>query len=195
MDEQELVAVLVAHEMVHRPVRLPVADPDVAVRHERRGVPRRAPRGGQLAEVVRVRNQRARETVPRGRRMLVMEMRGRAEEPLLAHLAFERPRRQVGVRLPAVRAVRTRKTDVVLHGAPRGGGGFAACAQDPRACDIVERLPVLDKRCPRCLRPARRRRPASAASRSRRPRARGPSPARAPRRRRCGWRAAARASR
>ena len=47
-----------------------------------------------------------------------MEVRRRAEEAVLAHLALERARRQVRVRLPAVRAVGARKTDVVLHAAP-----------------------------------------------------------------------------
>ena len=50
-----------------------------------------------------------------------MEMRGRAEEAFLAHLAFERALRQIRMRLPAVRAVGAREADVVLHWRPPGG--------------------------------------------------------------------------
>jgi hypothetical protein len=49
MDEEQLVAVLVADETIHGAARFPVPDPHVAIVEERRRVPRRiAFRGSRL---------------------------------------------------------------------------------------------------------------------------------------------------
>jgi hypothetical protein len=78
----------------------------------------------------------------------MMEMRGGAEEALLAHLALESARRKVGVRLTAVRAVGPRKSDVVLHATPRRGQGRCLYRGPLKPCGIVERLPCFDKSRP-----------------------------------------------
>src|SRR5204862_3509247 len=115
VDEEELIAILVAHQMVHRDSGLPIANLDIAVAHERRRIPRRPIFRRQLVEIVGVRIERTGEGRPSRGRVFVVEMRGRSEEAFLPHFAFERPLRQIGVRLPAMRAVGAGESDVVLH--------------------------------------------------------------------------------
>src|SRR5688572_8257058 len=115
VQEQQVVAVRVAHEMVHRRRCLPEAYAHVPIAQHVRGLPRRALCSRELVQIECVRPQRTFECCPARRRMLVMEERGRAEEAFLADLALVRSGGQVGVSLPRRRALDLRDEDRTLH--------------------------------------------------------------------------------
>jgi hypothetical protein len=102
MDEEEIVAVGVAHQVIHAPGRaLPEAHAHGRIRHDFRGLPGlESALCGGAGEIERVRAQRTFECHPSRRRMAVIEVRGGPEETFLADLAFERAGRQIRMRLP-----------------------------------------------------------------------------------------------
>src|SRR5918994_2024539 len=115
MQEQQIVAVRVAHQMIHRSRGLPEAYAHVAIAQHVRGLPRRALCTREFVQIERMRPQRTFECGPPRRRMLVMKERGRTEEAFLADLALVRTGRHVGVSLPRSRALDLRDEDGALH--------------------------------------------------------------------------------
>jgi len=115
MQKQQIVAVCIAHQMIHRRRGLPEADAHVAIAEHICGLPWRALRARQLVQVERMRPQRTFERGPARRRMLVMEERRGPEEAFLADLALVRAGRHVGVCLARSRALDLRNEDRALH--------------------------------------------------------------------------------
>src|SRR5260370_12498683 len=115
MDEEQLVAVAVAHETVHLPLGAPLAEAQMRVRQHRVGLPRRGGDGVDLGEVEGARTQRSLPARPAGRRMSVVELGRGAEEPLLPHLALIGAGRQIGMSLARGDALDAREGDAVLH--------------------------------------------------------------------------------
>ncbi len=100
VHEQQFVAVRIARELVHALRQAPEAHAAGGVREHLGGRPGTGRPGRQLRQVERTRTQRTLELGPARRRVPMVEERGRAEEPFLAHLAFVRAFGQVAVRLP-----------------------------------------------------------------------------------------------
>ena len=118
MDEEQLIAIAVAHEMIHvAGGALPETQLQRAIagdlgRLERRGPGLRR----QCRKIEGVRPQRPLELNPAGGRMTVIKMSGGAKEAVLAHLPLERAGRQVRMRLARGDPGDVGVTDVVLHG-------------------------------------------------------------------------------
>jgi hypothetical protein len=100
MHEQQLVAIGIAHQMIHRGTGIPHPHANMRVTQDLRRLPRRRLILFKLVQIEGMRPQRPLELHPAGGRMAMMKERGRTEEAFLADLALERPLRQVGVRLP-----------------------------------------------------------------------------------------------
>src|SRR5262249_4862973 len=118
VDEEQLVAVAVADEMVHLAAHAPVADADLGIAEEGRRLPRRRLGVAELVEVEGARPQAARPVAPAGRRVRVIHLRDRAEEPFLAELALEGAGRQVGVGLARGDALAAGEPDPAPHCRP-----------------------------------------------------------------------------
>src|SRR5258705_250753 len=99
MQEQQLVAVAVAGEVVHDAAGPPQPQADMGVVQNLRRIPRRRLRLVEPGEVEGPRPQRPFERHPAGRGMAMIEVGGGAEEPLLADLALVGAGRQGGVSL------------------------------------------------------------------------------------------------
>lgn len=99
VDEQQFVTVTVAHQVAHGAVGLPQAQLDVGVVQRQRCLQRAVAFAGDVIEVEGVRAQRAFPVDPAGRRMLVMQVRSRAEEAFAAHFALVGALRKIAVRL------------------------------------------------------------------------------------------------
>ena len=114
VDEQQLVAVAVAREMVHVAIGVPEAQLDVGVVQHRRRLPGlRARCSLSLARSkARGRSGPSQLVQPVGGCLWYI-MRRRAEEAFLAQLALERALGQVGVRLARRAALDARKGDVI----------------------------------------------------------------------------------
>ena len=99
MDEQQLVAVAVAHERAHLVREFPEPHFGRGVPQHHRRIPGRGLRFVQAVEIERARAQRTFEVRPARGRARVMKERRRPEEAFLRSLALVRAVRHVGVRL------------------------------------------------------------------------------------------------
>lgn len=117
MDEQQLVTIGVAHQMAHGAVGAPDAQLDVGVVQRQRRRQRAVALAGNVVEVERMRTQRALPVDPAGGRMLMVQVRGGAEEALTAHLALVCALRQVAMRLTRALAFTQGKANpLAAHG-------------------------------------------------------------------------------
>ena len=115
MDEQQLVAVGIAHQMRHRLRQLP----DARTGSELFDSSSADLNGSFCASaaffgIERARRQRAFEIAPARRRIAVIDMRRGAEEPVAPDLALVRAFRQIGMRLARGLALDAREFDPVL---------------------------------------------------------------------------------
>ncbi len=115
VDEQQVVAVGVAHQVVHSALGLPRANPDMRVVHQLGRVPGRTRARLELCGIKRPRAQRPVEIHPPGRRMGMMHVAGRAEETFLAQFPLVRALGQVAMGLAGCRAFDFRMADPFLH--------------------------------------------------------------------------------
>ena len=122
VDEQELVAIRVAREVIHAARRALCqkrtrTEVLVSISGARPGLGRCL--RSRSREVEGMRPQRPLERDPPRGRMPVMQMGRGAEEPFLADLPLVGAGRQVGVRLARGGALDVGVGDVALHGAHR----------------------------------------------------------------------------
>jgi hypothetical protein len=115
VHEEQLVAVAVADEVIHRRIGAPETQREVIVGEKKRCIP-----GGGRArcETIRIesaRPQRPFERHPAGRRVAVVHLGRRPVEPFLAELALVRVGGQVGVRLARGHAFDSRERDPLPH--------------------------------------------------------------------------------
>src|SRR5438105_4003515 len=120
--------------MIHLAGRSPDAQSQMRVAEDARRLPRARARGGELREVECPRSQGALPLGPAGRRMRVVELRGRAVEAFLAHLALESALGKIGVRLPRGASFDARKRDPRLHG-PDSCVIHTSCSRAPATRD------------------------------------------------------------
>src|SRR5690554_3550049 len=117
MDEQQVIAVRIAYQMIHRRAEVPVANAHVRVVQNVGGLPRRSLIARNAIQIERMRPQWPFERNPTRRRMLVMKERRRPEEALLADLALIRPRRQIRMRLARGGTFDARQREAGFHSA------------------------------------------------------------------------------
>ena len=128
VDEQQLVAVAVAHQVAHGAVGLPHAQLDVGVVQGQRRFQRAVALAGNLVEVEGVRAQRPFPINPAGGRVLVVQVGHRAEEALAAHFPLVGAFGEIAVGLARVLALAQGEADP-----------FAAHGQAP--CRVAQGLP------------------------------------------------------
>src|SRR5690606_13648470 len=115
VNEQQLIAVRVAHEVIHRRRRIPEPHAHVRVVQQLRCVPRRGMILRDPIEIERMRPQRSFEGHPACRWMLVVKEGRGPEEAFFADLPLVRSLRQVRMRLPRGGAFDTREGNAALH--------------------------------------------------------------------------------
>ena len=101
VDEEDLIAVGIPDQVVHAAGgAFPEAQAQRRIDQNLGGIARRGRiLRGKRHEIKGVGPQRSFEINPPRRRVSVVEVRGRAKEAVLTHLALERAGRQIGMRL------------------------------------------------------------------------------------------------
>src|SRR5690242_8421601 len=99
VHENELIAVAVTGEMIHRAVGVPHAQLDMRIAQKRNCLPGGSMQCGEPGSVERPWLQRPLEGAPGGRRMAVMHLCRRSVEAFAPELALVAAGRQIGVRL------------------------------------------------------------------------------------------------
>ncbi len=111
MDKQELVAVGIAGQMLHRAVHGPDADFQIGIGQQHRRFEGIGTFRRRRQRVEGVRAQGPLEMRPAGGRMPVIELGGRTEEAVAAHLALIGSLGQIGMGLTRGFAFRAGKFD------------------------------------------------------------------------------------